>query len=241
MKISIIHPSRNRPELAMRTAMKWWVNSLGANIEYLLSVDEDDSMLPKYAAITEHNPHMVLVVGKNNTAIEAINNAALVSTGDLLIVVSDDFDCPARWDVDLLEYLKGKKDFVVKTWDGLQPWIMTLPIMDRVYYERFGYIYYPGYKHMFCDTEMTHVGDLLDRTVIVPMTFPHKHYSQAGGIKKDNVSEKNDSTWTQGEKLYLERLSRNFDLPKSEVKGVLRCDEGHLRWLASKGFLCERV
>lgn len=248
MKISIIHPSRQRPELALMTA-KNWLEKLSnegkrmLNWEYILSIDESDPDKEKYRLINCFGlePQFKVVVNDNNTAIEAINNAAKVTTGDLLIVVSDDFDCPQNWDTDLLNYLKGKSDFVVKTWDGLQPWIMTLPIMDRVYYERFGYIYNPGYKHMFCDTEMSHVADLLDKAIIVPMTFQHNHYSQPGGLKRDAITTKNDRTWAQGEKLYLERLYRNFDIPDSEIKGVLRCNKEHLSWLKSKGVNFEIV
>lgn len=186
-------------------------------------------------------PRKFLLFSDNHSAIEAINNAAKVAKGDLLIVVSDDFSCPEHWDTQLLKYLKDKSDFVVKTYDGLQPWIITLPIMDRVYYERFGYIYHPEYKHMFCDTEMTHVGDLLGKTIEIPMIFNHRHYSQPGGITKDAISVKNDSTWNQGEKLYLERMMRNFDLPPEDIKGHLKCGEEHVKWLQSKGVIIEHV
>lgn len=237
MRISIIHPSRHRAKLAIEVADKWLSKAKNSNeIEYIFSIDEDDIQRELYEQSGLH-----VLMSPNKSAIEAINNAAKQASGDLFIVVSDDFDCPHNWDVTLLSYLKDKRDFVVKTWDGLQPWIMTLPIMDRVYYERFGYIYYPNYKHMFCDTEMTHVGDLLNKTIIVPMVFPHNHYTQKNGIPKDAISQKNDNTWAQGEKLYLERIYRNFDIPEKDLKGVLRCNKEHLSWLQSKGINFEIV
>jgi len=256
MKISIIHPSRGRAKIAKSVYDNWMSKAANPDdIQYVLSLDFSDNttqyidlFMSPIAAMTVYELERVvyrdnLYISRdhNTSAIEAINNAAKVATGDLLIVVSDDFDCPKNWDVDLLKYLKDKSDFVVKTYDGLQPWIITLPIMDRVYYERFGYIYHPGYKHMFCDTEMTHVGDLLDKTVIVPMTFQHNHYTQKGGIPKDAVSAKNDSTWTQGEKLYLDRIKTNFGLKDEDITGVLRCDMSHIKWLQKKGVKFEMV
>lgn len=258
MKISIIHPSRGRAAIAKQVYDNWMGKAdKPENIEYIVSMDWTDNSWANYVDLffgegqSKYIPqpgrqilfdnNVSMFIDHNNTAIEAINNVAKEATGDLLIVVSDDFDCPEHWDTELLKYLKGKSDFVVKTYDGLQPWIITLPIMDRVYYERFGYVYNPGYKHMFCDTEMTAVGDLLGKTILVPMLFQHKHYSQPGGIKKDAVSVKNDNTWGQGERLYIDRIKRNFDLPESEVKGVLRCDAGHTNWLASKGVKLEFV
>lgn len=237
MKISIIHPSRHRANIAVKVAEQWLSKAKNGNeIEYIFSIDEDDSQRELYE---KHG--LPVLVSPNKSAIEAINNGAKQSSGDLLIIVSDDFDCPHNWDVTLLGYLQGKRDFVVKTWDGLQPWIMTLPIMDRVYYERFGYIYHPNYKHMFCDTEMSHVADLLGKAIIVPMTFQHNHYTQPGGLKRDAITTKNDRTWAQGERLYLERLYRNFDIPEDDIKGVLRCNKEHLSWLKSKGVNFEIV
>lgn len=242
MKISILHPSRGRAKIAKSVFLQWKAAADDSpGIEYIMSVDYSDPLKDEYRQMGWDICGLKVVFNDNHSAIEAINNAAKEATGDLLIVVSDDFDCPEHWDTELLKYLKGKSDFVVKTYDGLQPWIITLPIMDRVYYERFGYIYHPEYKHMFCDTEMTAVGDLLGKTILVPMLFQHKHYSQPGGIKKDAVSVKNDNTWGQGERLYIDRIKRNFDLPESEVKGVLRCDAGHTNWLASKGVKLEFV
>jgi hypothetical protein len=255
MKLSIIHPSRQRPDIAKQVYDNWMGKAANPDgIEYILSVDVTDPQRADYSylflgAVQIFSPsnmifaddNLTFCLGHNSSAIEAINNGAKQASGDLFIVVSDDFDCPKNWDVDLLKYLKGKSDFVVKTYDGLQPWIMTLPIMDRVYYERFGYIYYPGYNHMFCDTEMSHVADLLDKAIIVPMTFQHNHYTQPGGLKRDAITTKNDRTWAQGEKLYLERLYRNFDIPEDDIKGVLRCNKEHLSWLKSKGVNFEIV
>lgn len=236
MKISLIHPSRGRAELAKHVYDNWMDKADNPeSIEYILSIDTNDPQRVDYLFTFDCE----VIVNGNKSAIEAINNAAKVATGELLIVVSDDFDCQKGWDTKLLSYLKGKEDFIVKTYDGLQPWLITLPIMDRKYYERFGYIYYPEYKHMFCDTEMTCVGDLLDKTILVPLLFQHKHYTQAGGIKKDAISVKNDATWGQGEKLYLSRIKNNFGI--DNPMGVLRCDNAHVQWLRSKGIKFETV
>ena len=256
MKISLIHPSRGRAKIAKSVYDNWMAKADKPDeIQYVLSLDATDSEAGRYMGVfglddhwtgnpainTIYKDNLWATVQHNKSAIEAINVAVQFATGDLFIIVSDDFDCPKNWDTELLKYLKGKSDFVVKTYDGLQPWIMTLPIMDRVYYNRFGYIYHPSYAHMFSDTEMTAVGDLLDKTIIVPMLFQHKHYSQKGGIKKDAISQKNDSTWAQGERLYLDRIKRNFDLPAEQIKGVIRCDNAHAQWLASKGIKFEYV
>lgn len=231
--ITIIHPSRSRPEMAIYTYARWkGMSSNPSNIEYLMSIDNSDPYIDEYM---EWYP--CALIGNNSSAIEAINVAAEQAKGNLLIVVSDDFDCPMHWDKLLLDALEGKEDFVVKTDDGAQPWIITLPIMDRKYYHRFGYVYNPDYKHMFADTEMTHVGAMLGKTINLPIKFEHRHYT-TGAMQKDAINEKNDATWNQGEALYLERLKRNFDLdPKEIVNPASVCHHTHKEWLKSKGMM----
>lgn len=211
MQYSLIHPSRNRPEQAEETIKNWLNNAKDkSSIQYILSVDIDDKYLKRYKALSNKygtNIH----VAKNNSAIEAINRGARRSKGNVIIVVSDDFNCEINWDEKLSNELEGKEDFIVKTQDGLQEWIITLPIMDRKYYERFGYVYFPKYKHLFCDTEMTSVADLTGRKITSQILFEHRHYS-TGKSQKDAINAKNDATWNQGKKLYSQRKAINFGL-----------------------------
>jgi len=163
MKISIIHPSRARAAIANQVRTEW-LNKADGIVEYVFSLDNDDIQNTEYDGDCIYN--------NNRSAIDAINKAATVTSGELLIVVSDDFDCPEHWDTLLLWGLQGKSDYCVKTQDGLQPTLMTLPIMDRVYYDRFGYIYHPDYLHMFCDQEMTAVAHMLGKAISLPILFP---------------------------------------------------------------------
>lgn len=228
--ITIIHPSRLRVDQAYQTCNNWLSKAVDkSKIEYIISIDTSDPQLELYYKRFED---CKILECDNQSAIEAINQAAKVAQGNLFIVVSDDFDCPEEWDTLLLEALEGKEDYVVKTEDGLQPWLITLPIMDRKYYDRFGYIYYPGYKHLFSDNEMSHVSAILGRTITLRIKFPHLHYTQPDGHKKDAINMKNDSTWKQGEDLYLARLKYNFDLPE-RVQVDLPIH--HINWLKSKG------
>lgn len=234
IKISIIHPSRQRPHYAAKAAHNWLSSAKEPhNIEYILSLDSDDNIQAYHEQLGALKHDIAYTINPNKSAIEAINIAAKGTQGNLIIVVSDDFNqAPFHWDEYLLKQLDGKSDYIVKTDDGAQPWIITLPIMDRAYYNRFGYIYNPIYVHMFCDTEMTAVADILDRKITLPIRFPHNHYT-TGKMPKDLVSQKNDMTWQQGEQHYLERLSNNFGYSEGSIK----CDEGHKQWLKTKGVL----
>jgi hypothetical protein len=203
--ISILHPSRSRPEKSYKTARKWLDNA-GCNCEYILSLDHDDPKLLEY-----NNTIGVCFEHKNRSAIEAINNAAKVATGNILIVISDDFDCPPLWGKKILDIVQGREDWIMKTYDGIQPRLITLPIMDRKYYQRFGYIYFPEYKHMYADKELTEVAHTLGRVIETDLQFTHKHYSVTDGVR-DEVSIRADATVEEGKKLYFERKAYNFYL-----------------------------
>lgn len=224
--ISLIHPSRSRPEKSFETVQKWIERARGVEVELIVSLDEDDPMLQSY-----HERHVArLTVNKNRSAVDAINIAATKAKGDILIVVSDDTDCPEDWAALLLKEVEGKSDWILKTQDGIQSWIITMPVMDRVYYNRFRYIYHPDYLHMFCDTELTCVADMTGRKIISNLTFAHQHYS-TGAYEKDGVSEKADATWQQGENLFLSRYKKNFDL--TEINGAIN-DPSYLHYIASR-------
>lgn len=209
--LSIIHPSR-RPNEAIQTINRWVDRAKCKGcIEYILSIDSNDPNKEAYK-----HPSVKIVENDNRSAIDAINNAAKICRGSILIVVSDDFDCPKYWDALLRESLNGKSDFIVKTQDGIQKTLITLPIMDRVYYERFGYVYHPDYKHMFCDQEMTAVGHLLGKVITLDLTFPHNHYT-IGKSPKDDINRRNDMTWNQGSYVFAQRLRNNFGIDNPQI------------------------
>lgn len=217
MKISVIHASRQRPKQAFETLRKWLNRSHNIGLEYIMSLDSTDPTLNEYRWLDGQ-----VCINDNKTAIEAINIGAKAATGNILISVSDDTDCPDNWLVLLKAYLNGKSDFCAKVDDGLQPTLVTMPIMDRIYYERYGYVYHPGYSHMFCDQELTAVAIMTGKYLKLPLSFPHLHYS-AGKSEFDAVYAKNNATWAQGESLFNERLKTNFGIadpvvPYSSIK-----------------------
>lgn len=235
MKLSVLHPSRGRPQKSFDT-IRGWMGSrskCGVEVEFIIMLDEDDPELKNYNAIYKFDnkdySYFRHYVDNNKSSVEAINTAAKCALGDIFIVVSDDTEPLKCWDCVLEKELAGKTDFILKTQDGIQPWIITQPILDRAYYNRFGYIYHPGYQHLFCDTELTCVADILGRKITSNLLFPHNHYS-IGKATLDSVYSKNDRTNEQGEKLFLERYARNFDLPK----GNPIQDKGLISWLKAR-------
>lgn len=232
LNISLIHPSRERPEMANK-AFHNWMSKAGKQVQYFLCLDNDEPKIDKYNylfSVSQFHGNNI-VQSNNRSAVDAINYGAKKSSGDVIVVMSDDFDCPENWAFKLEQELEGKSDFIIKTQDGIQKWIITLPILDRTYYNRFGYVYHPDYLHLFCDTELSCVADLTGRRITSDLMFKHNHYS-TGAFEKDAVSVKADSTWSQGEKLFIERARKKFDLVNPP--GQITSDE-YKNWARSKG------
>lgn len=239
--ISLLHPSRSRVDKSFETLSKWMDRAKSSDIELIVSVDDDDPGRQTYVEVygNIYNTFDVrtsgVLVNPNRSAVDAINAAAKVATGDIMIVLSDDTDCPDNW-AELIEMeVRGKKDFVLRVEDGIQPWLVTAPIFDRTYYNRFGYVYHPDFRHMFADTHYTHIAFGLNRVIKSNLLFPHLHYSvKKLGIKPDEINHRADRTTSEGRDLYLKLFQRGFDIPGFDVWNFQ--DVGHERWLQGHGF-----
>lgn len=238
MKVSILYPSRSRPDQCVSNMIHWLQNrSEECDWELILSLDSSDPKLDYYYDLGLHGGFMKMIVNDNHNVVQASNRAAIVATGDILILISDDFRCFKNWDLVITEALKGKSG-VLKTFDGVQRWIVTLPIMTRDYYEECGYIYYPGFSHLFADTDLTHRADVLNKLIIRnDIVFKHDHYS-VNGMQKDEVSKKADGTWATGEKVYLQRCKEKFGITKpvnTYDLSIEAAKAGHINWMKKKG------
>lgn len=205
--------------------------------QFILSLDEDDPSLNEYLSLYPSYFHRdklktnvafdimhLIVVNRNRSAVDAINNAAKVCYGEILIVVSDDTDSFDPWDMAIEKETKGKHDWVLKTQDGIQDWIITMPVMDRTYYNRFGYIYDPDFLHMFCDTWLTVQADISGRKLTSNLKFPHLN-----GSIQDDLRKRCDATWDQGEKTFIQKV-RNT--PVEDLNKIT--DRGMKNWIRNK-------
>lgn len=240
MKLSIIHPSRGRPDQALTTMTHWLgLHSRTTLWDYILSVDSDDPRLPEYDAfeLRSGGQNMRMIVNDNKNVVQAANQAGKHIYGDIVVLISDDFRCFKDWDLVIIEALKGKSG-LLKTFDGVQRWVVTFPVMTRDYYDEQGHIYYPGYEHMFADTDQTHKADLQKKLIIRnDIVFRHNHYSIKGGQPKDAVNFRADKTWGQGEKVYLQRCRSKFGLNVKSVYDLSpeATKAGHINWMKKKG------
>jgi len=219
IKISLIHPSRGRAEKALETR-NTWIKKSGFNnhfehIEHILSIDKDDPETIKYAELFFTDSK--LVVNHTDTVVAATNNAASVAKGEILIYLSDDFDCPDNWAVKLIQKFAEFQSLpaLLKVHDDLQGFdvrVLTIPIMNRHLYDKLGYFFHPEYRSMFCDQHLYEITAKNNWLYFAPeLVFPHNHCS-IGKSPNDNTYARSSQNWDQGKELYAKHKAQNFPL-----------------------------
>lgn len=217
-KITLLHPSRGRSQKAKQTLDFWVSASSGENqIEHILSLDEDDPQRKGYVSLFEDSEKTkAVLINPNTCVVEATNHAAQLATGDILIYLSDDFHCPRDWDKSVIESVTTlDTPLLIKVDDCLQPFtadVLTIPIMNRVLYNRLGYFWNPLYRSQFVDQDLYWVcynnGWMKMRQ---DLRFPHEHYVK-GAAPNDDTYKRNAANWNQGKEVYRQRKNEGFPI-----------------------------
>ena len=77
--ISILHPSRWRPEMALK-AWNEWITAANnpSQIEYILSLDTSDSTQNEYVRLFE-STGVQIIINHNRSIVDAVNQPAKVA------------------------------------------------------------------------------------------------------------------------------------------------------------------
>lgn len=196
--------------MATNTGINWHRKSSGLHeIEHIVSIDADDKNKKDYLFFDP-------VISNNSGVVEATNKAAAISTGDILIYLSDDFDCPQNWDEKIVQRTKGIiNPWLLKVDDCLQKFgvcVLTIPIMSRELYERLGTFWNPNYKSMFCDEDLYWVCKNNNWIIEAQeLKFPHLHPSNKKGVM-DETYKRSNLNWDQGKEVFRKRKQNNFPI-----------------------------
>lgn len=130
---------------------------------------------------------------RHTTKISSMNAHIKSEFFDIIMGASDDMiPCEFGWDdtiaQDMEKYypdLNGTLSYS----DGRDVGeLVTFSILGKELYNRFGYIYHPDYKTLYCDNEFTDVvNDLNLITYIDTVLFKHEHYAEEGNRNSGNL------------------------------------------------------
>lgn len=214
MKILFNYTTRTRPEWFERGLNTILQNVESDNFIVLVSIDLDDhsmrEMVKKY--ITHDKIRFVYGTSKNK--IDAINrDVDLIEEWDILVNMSDDMIFTVQGFDNIIREYFDTLDKCLHFPDGYaKDIIITMSILGREYYNRFGYVYHPDYCSLYCDNETTDVAKILKKYRYIPQQiFEHLH-PVTGAAEMDAQYHHTESFHGVDRETYEARKARNFDL-----------------------------
>lgn len=187
------------------------------NIEVTADID-DESMTPVEVRnrINAYRNTRV-TYGTSENKVAAINrDMPLFTDWDILINMSDDMEfIQPGFDLTII---KDYQSFAIG--DVLMHYpdqaagaaLITMAIMDKKYYDRFGYIYNPEYKSLFCDNEQQEVAKLLGRYVFIKKRLFNHNHPAWGLAPRDALMVHTESFWKEDEATFNRRKAENFGI-----------------------------
>lgn len=222
-KILYKYASRSRPDLFYRGLISIFNNSISQNFVVLVTLDENDPTIEKYKKMINDFPtnQLVVIIGQSKNKIDAINRDLdkFTEPWDILVNMSDDmvftkygFDNTIR--SGFLTYFP-KGDGFLHFHDNCQNRLATMSIIDKKYFNRFGYIYHSDYVSVYCDNEAQDVAKILSRYAYMGDSIrilEHLHPLHNPMIKMDSQYVHTESFYSQDEATYNRRKKINFEL-----------------------------
>jgi hypothetical protein len=219
-KLLIKFPTRGRTDKFFNTLDKYYELLSGkCNVEFLITCDSDDTSMNNSTVREKLKSYANLEVeyGDSKTKIEAINAGMSQRDFQVVLLASDDMIPVVKgYDSIIIEAMcKTFPDFDGVVWfnDGVQQnRLNTLCILGKKYYNRFGYIYNPEYKSLWCDAEFTLVGNMLGKQKYFDQVIiKHDHHS----ITNEGIDELYtiNETYESADKItFLRRQETKFNI-----------------------------
>lgn len=222
-KILFKFPVRNRKEKLFSALDKYYENMIDKeNFQFAVSIDEDDIELNTKEVISriQSYKNAKCFIDKGEGKIHACNrdiDKISPETYDIIILVSDDM-IPIKKGFDMIIRKDMEKNFpdldgVLWYNDGHQRQnLNTLCILGKKYYERFGYIYHPSYKSLYCDNEFMEVSKMLNKVKYYDLVIiEHQHWAW-GFREMDSLYKENETFIKPDRETFLKRKEKNFEI-----------------------------
>ena len=149
-KISLIHATRGRSLVATQAMTMWYSRAKHPErIEHIFVFDHDDEDSKRLKQFRH------TIQTDNGYSVGAWNLGAKECIGDIIIQLSDDWECPPNWDEMIESRLDITKEQVLSISDGYRKdGLLCMAILTRPYFEKHG-LFNPAFKNVYSDTDFT--------------------------------------------------------------------------------------
>jgi glycosyltransferase involved in cell wall biosynthesis len=208
-KISIIHATRGRPQIAWQRRWQWLcLAEKPLEIEWLFMVDEDEK--------TDYTPHQAIRVNPGGI-VNAWNAGAKIAKGEIIIQMSDDWTPPRHWDALISNAIGDTKaEKVLAVSDGLRTdKLLCMAILTKDRLKKQGHMFHPEYQEsdgIYGDNEHTDRA-YQDQVVIEArhIQFKHENPMFAGGNPDEQLKNHNKPEfYEKGKAIYEKRKANNW-------------------------------
>jgi hypothetical protein len=217
MRILVKFPTRGRPDKFSDTFARYVEYADDpSNIHFLVTMDADDKTVTMdlINRTIEKHASTQIFVGHSGNKIAAVNrDMQYAPPFDILLLASDDM-VPQVRGYDTIIRKKMQEHFpdtdgVLWFNDGHQGHrLNTLCILGRKYYQRFGYIYNPAYRTIYCDNEFMETANKLRRQVYDSRVIIKHMHPDFGHSSVDATYNKNLAGVDDDRRTYLRRKAR---------------------------------
>jgi len=217
MKLLIKFASRSRFDKLM-ACLKNIRKLAKGDYHILLTLDTDDNSIDHLKLSEYQNKYggVTIVYGASKSKVHAINRDINIVSyeWDVLLNMSDDmvFTEPG-FDLQILEEFKDFKGLLHLPDGFANERLVTMAIMHREYYKKFGYIYHPEYISLWCDNEQTDVAKLLNQYKYVERKLFYHNHPNNTGVDLDLQYKHTESFYTTDGNTYHKRKALRFNLP----------------------------
>lgn len=221
--ILVKYASRSRPKrFAEGMENIWSLAATPKNISVLCNLDDDDPFVEdyrSYMSTIKRGEAVVYSHGRSRSKVDAINRRPPHwMQWDILVNFSDDMRFVVYgWDQLIREGVRcnGPDVFLHYPDSTAKNMLPTMSVMDRAYYERDGFIYFPDYWSVFCDNEAMEVAKLRGRYVYCGTQIYDHFHPAYGHVPWDEQYERQQAMWGHDETLYKHRCADNFYLDQN--------------------------
>lgn len=220
MKFLFKYPTRGRPEWFRQTLNLYYFmlgNSNKNEYEFLITLNTDDETMNnnEMREFMDSYTHLRYKYGEHKDKIAAVNADMENEDFDILFLISDDMTpIVPGFDniiVELMQKYFPKLDGALHFDDDCLGGnrTITLSIMGKKLYDRFGYIYHPDYQSFYCDVEFTDEVRRMKKVFYSPLVIV-KHDYKGNQKNRDETYRRNSTLGIRDKATYERRKVVGF-------------------------------
>jgi hypothetical protein len=214
--ISILTPSRSRPQLAHRMITSA-IRTAGCKIEIMLYLNDDDPFLDDYKKLFDSSMY---IIGPNQSTSYSWNLMAEKAKYDILFLVGDDCKFETEnWVQLILDAFKKYPDKIVCVYPrapSVSKYKSPHFCLHKNWINTLGYFLPPQFYHWYVDTWIMEVAQRIGRHhLISEFELPIENI-------RDNVSSEYHSSWMKQKDQWIwDKSQRHRDSDVNTLQSII--------------------